>query len=189
MKTSTRIEKIKGAQSYLQDAIKLIEKATKDSACTTSGLVDQLRIIVSSDHGLLSNDLNLDDIIQKLLEEAKADTLKRLNTVYPYDKRAVKLGKLIRIVGRLFNSESVQIFTNNGKTQYNVKICANTKRLYAALRLAFPTAIITRHSRRQESHPHAFITYPKFIRVRFNYLDTYSEAEFIKLIKTAQSVL
>ncbi len=72
MDLQERINLLIDAQEKLHEAKDLITEAVEDSSCeanTKAYLTDQLEILTSSDHCWLSNNLNVDKIIEKLREE------------------------------------------------------------------------------------------------------------------------
>ena len=65
MKKEEKLEMLEEAQNKMYDVIDLIEEAiqgSKHQANTEAYLLDHLKIMTSSDHGFLSDDLNLDDL-------------------------------------------------------------------------------------------------------------------------------
>jgi len=66
------LEELREAQEKLFEAIELIEMAiegTKSEANTKAYLVDHLKIMASNNHDFLSNDLNIDKIIEDIENE------------------------------------------------------------------------------------------------------------------------
>jgi len=64
------IDLLHEAQDHLHYAINLLDdyvRQTNDTAAEAY-IVDHLKIIASSDHGFLSSDLNIDDLIEQLDE-------------------------------------------------------------------------------------------------------------------------
>lgn len=72
MKTDERIELLREAQEKLAEAIDLIEDAVAGSlrqGNVEAYIVDHLRIMATADHGFVSRDLNLDNVIKGLRED------------------------------------------------------------------------------------------------------------------------
>ena len=63
------------AQEHLRDAIRLIETYVNatDDRNAEAYLLDHLRIFAGRDHGYLSRDLNLDDLIKRLDDRETGD--------------------------------------------------------------------------------------------------------------------
>ena len=61
----TKVELLEQAQVLLEASIDLIQAATRGDANVKAYLIDQLKVHSSSAHGFLSNDLNLDEVIEK----------------------------------------------------------------------------------------------------------------------------
>ena len=69
MDMAERIEKVREAQELLLEAIDLIAEAVKETqyeSHTKAYMIDHLKIMASSDHGFLTRDLNLDELINGL---------------------------------------------------------------------------------------------------------------------------
>jgi len=72
MNYQDRISQIQEAQDLLNEAHQLIKDAihgTGTQQYTKAYLLDHLQIMISSDHGFLSSDENLDKVIERLEEE------------------------------------------------------------------------------------------------------------------------
>lgn len=63
------------AKEHLNEAINLVDRYVRytGDAAAEAYILDQLRILADRDHGFLSNDLNLDDLIESLKEREDAD--------------------------------------------------------------------------------------------------------------------
>jgi hypothetical protein len=71
-----RIEQLEDAKEMLTEAHELIQTAirgTRAERYTRAYLLDHLRIMISDDHSFLSNDLNLDKVMENLNEENEED--------------------------------------------------------------------------------------------------------------------
>jgi hypothetical protein len=71
-----RIEQLEDAKEMLTEAHELIQDAirgTRTERYTKAYLLDHLRIMISSEHGFLTNDLNLDKVMENLNEENEED--------------------------------------------------------------------------------------------------------------------
>ncbi len=64
-----RIEILEEAREHLETAVELIEQVFPSDKYVRAYMIDQLRIRVSSDHGFLSGDLNMDNLIERLEDE------------------------------------------------------------------------------------------------------------------------
>jgi len=72
MENEQRIMLLQEAQEDLQNAIDKIESAiegTRQQGYTKAYLVDHLKIRVDSNHGYLTNDINIDTVIEEIEEE------------------------------------------------------------------------------------------------------------------------
>lgn len=58
-------ELVELAQIALNKSIELLEVACRDDSNARAYIIDHLRIMASADHGFLSRDLNLDDLIER----------------------------------------------------------------------------------------------------------------------------
>lgn len=56
---------IREAQSRIQDAIEILEIACEGDANAEAYMIDQLKILASSNHGFLSSNLNLDELAER----------------------------------------------------------------------------------------------------------------------------
>ena len=65
MDSQDRASLIKEAQDLLLEAIQLLEDACEDDAHANAYIIAPLKIIASRNHGYLSNDANLDDLIEQ----------------------------------------------------------------------------------------------------------------------------
>lgn len=63
-----RIELVEKAQRKLQKAIMLLRKAFPDDGYVQAYMIAHLQIMASANHGYLSRETNLDDLIQQLKE-------------------------------------------------------------------------------------------------------------------------
>lgn len=75
MTTDELKDLIYDAQEHLQQAIALLEtyvRETRDGNAEAY-LVDHLKILAGRDHGFLSRDLNLDDLLERLDERGEDD--------------------------------------------------------------------------------------------------------------------
>jgi hypothetical protein len=61
----TKVELLERAQELMQNALVLIEEATEGDANARAYLVDHLKIMITNNHGFLSNNLNIDKLIQR----------------------------------------------------------------------------------------------------------------------------
>jgi hypothetical protein len=61
-----RVHMLMEAQEKIFEAIELIEGAFPDDGYVKSYMLDQLRIIASSDHGFLDGSLNIDKLIARV---------------------------------------------------------------------------------------------------------------------------
>ena len=76
MNKSERIELLREAQDKLQEAHDLITEAvegTESEGNVEAYLLDPLAIMISEEHGFLSNDLNIDKVISYIEEEEEED--------------------------------------------------------------------------------------------------------------------
>jgi hypothetical protein len=62
-------ELVELAQIALNTSIELLEMACQDDSNARAYIIDHLRIMASADHGFLSRDLNLDDLIERYEED------------------------------------------------------------------------------------------------------------------------
>jgi hypothetical protein len=67
-----RIDLVEDARMHLEEAIECLRQAFPRNEYVNAYLLDHLRIRVGSDHGFLSNDLNLDKLIE-MIEDADGD--------------------------------------------------------------------------------------------------------------------
>ncbi len=58
-------ELVELAQIALNKSIDLLEVACRDDSNARAYIIDHLRIMASADHGFMSRDLNLDDLIER----------------------------------------------------------------------------------------------------------------------------
>lgn len=58
-------ELVELAQIALNKSIELLEVACRDDSNARAYIIDHLRIMASADHGFMSRDLNLDDLIER----------------------------------------------------------------------------------------------------------------------------
>ena len=66
MNTEYKIKTLREAQELLYQAINLIEQAVGDDLAINSYLIAPLKIHAGAGHGYLTNDLNIDEVIEKL---------------------------------------------------------------------------------------------------------------------------
>lgn len=64
-----KIEKLQEAQEKLFDVIEAIEEVFPDDANIKAYLTDHLRIYASDEHGFLTSNPNLDELMSTLMEE------------------------------------------------------------------------------------------------------------------------
>jgi len=64
-----KIWKLEEAQAMLLDVIELIESVFPDNASIKAYLTDHLRIYASDEHGFVTSDPNLSELISKIEEE------------------------------------------------------------------------------------------------------------------------
>ena len=69
------IDTVYGAQDHLNQAIALLETYVRETGDHNAEayILDHLKIIAGRDHGFLSRDLNLDDLIERLNENEPED--------------------------------------------------------------------------------------------------------------------
>jgi hypothetical protein len=60
-----RSELVRTAQIFLNNAIEVFEVACEGDSNADAYMVAQLKILASSNHGYLSNDLNLDELAER----------------------------------------------------------------------------------------------------------------------------
>jgi hypothetical protein len=65
MDKQEKLELLRDAQDKLNECIDLLEQADGDNANTQAYLIDHLKIFASNDHGFLSRDLNIDELINR----------------------------------------------------------------------------------------------------------------------------
>lgn len=61
-----KVDMLEEAREHLQQAIELIEGVFPDDAYVKAYMIDHLRIRAGGDHGFLSNDLNIDSLIDRV---------------------------------------------------------------------------------------------------------------------------
>ena len=60
-----RSDLVRTAQVFLNNAIEILEIACEGDSNADAYMIAQLKILSSSDHGYLSNDLNLDELAER----------------------------------------------------------------------------------------------------------------------------
>jgi len=63
-----KVDKLREAQEKLFDAIDLIEKVFPDDKNVRTYLIDHLRIYASDEHGFLTSDPNLDELMNRFVQ-------------------------------------------------------------------------------------------------------------------------
>ena len=66
MNKDERLELLYDAQDKLNECIDLLEQADGENSHTKAYLIDHLKIFASNDHGFLSRDLNIDELIDRV---------------------------------------------------------------------------------------------------------------------------
>ena len=66
MDKQEKLELLMDAQDKLNECIELLEQAEGENPDTRAYLIDHLKIMASKDHGFLSKDLNIDDLIDRV---------------------------------------------------------------------------------------------------------------------------
>lgn len=67
-----RIDLVEDARTHLEEAIECLRQAFPRDEYVKAYLLDHLQIRVGGDHGFLSDDLNMDKLIE-MIEEADGD--------------------------------------------------------------------------------------------------------------------
>lgn len=68
LETYEKLDMLEDAREHLQQAIELIEQVFPNDEYVKAYMIDHLRIRAGSDHGFLSGDLNIDDLIKRTNE-------------------------------------------------------------------------------------------------------------------------
>ncbi len=63
-----RLDMLEEAREHLQQAVDLIEQVFPDDEYVKAYMIDHLKIRVGCDQGLLSGDLNIDSLIDRILD-------------------------------------------------------------------------------------------------------------------------
>ncbi len=66
MDREEKIDLLINAQEKLFECIELLEDAVGDDKNVNTYLIDHLKIFLSNDHGFLSNNLNIDKVIEDI---------------------------------------------------------------------------------------------------------------------------
>ena len=66
-----KIEMLQEAQDKLFEVIELIEEVFPNDGNIEAYLTDHLRIFAHEEHGFLSSDLNIDELMARILEKQK----------------------------------------------------------------------------------------------------------------------
>lgn len=64
-----KIERIESAREHLQEAYDILYGVFSENLNVKTYFLDYLRIKISSDHGFLTNDLNIDDLIKMVKKD------------------------------------------------------------------------------------------------------------------------
>lgn len=68
IETYEKLDMLEEAREHLQQAIELIKGVFPDDEYVKAYIIDQLRIRAGGDHGFLSGDLSIDDLIERVSE-------------------------------------------------------------------------------------------------------------------------
>ena len=69
MENYEKAARIEDAQILIYQAIEILEEVLQDDAYAQTYLLDHLKILAGSNHGFLSRDLNLDELISRYMNE------------------------------------------------------------------------------------------------------------------------
>jgi hypothetical protein len=67
-----RIDLVEEARTHLEEAIECLRQAFPNDGYVKAYLLDHLQIRVGGDHGFLSSDVNMDELIERI-EDADGD--------------------------------------------------------------------------------------------------------------------
>ena len=73
MDREEKLDLLYDAQDKLNECIELLEQAEGNNLNTKAYLIDHLKIFASNDHGFLSDDLNIDKLIDRVQQEKSAE--------------------------------------------------------------------------------------------------------------------
>ena len=62
---ATKVELVEEAQEKLGEVIELLEVACKGDESAKAYIIDHLKIMTTSGHGFCTNDISLDDLIER----------------------------------------------------------------------------------------------------------------------------